>query len=117
MQCRSFEELATNGRFPGACEIRSVYARLYESHDDLGRNGIGHVVTGALSPSLSLLVDMPPVSDFSNQVCRTSWEYIVPSPNYSCQRSQNINGDAERKYRISKYIEYLISAYIPDFFY
>lgn len=55
MQCRSFEELATDARFLGACEIRSVYARPYESHDDLGRNGIGHVVISALSPSTSSL--------------------------------------------------------------
>lgn len=53
MQYRSFMELATDDRFPGACEIRSVYACPYESHDDLGRNKIGHVVTSAffLSPS------------------------------------------------------------------
>lgn len=85
-----------NGRFPEACEIRSVYARPYESHDDLGQNGIGCVVT--LSPSLSSLSSLfrryaTSVQFLQNQELhgnRYSSQLLPPN---SRRRLQNVNGE------------------------
>jgi len=109
MQCWSFEELATNGRFPGACEIRSIYARTYEVTMIWGGMELAAWWPRcSFSFSFSFLSSSSvyheyPISLESSVENFIGIEYIAPSPQNS--RQQNVDGNALdfQMYRIADF--------------
>lgn len=117
MQCRSLKELATDGRFPGACGIRSVHASVRESRrSGAKRNWPRGDRTFPPSPPfyiyiylLRTLVDMPWTSDFSRikraELHRNRYCFL---PGWS----QNANGSRAEFPNISSY-RFLLTCRVP----